>query len=156
MRNAQVGEIDALSCLFFKSRKTALSLFFAVFAVTGIHGNAVGATGLPLSGNCRILDRSSLAAVVNLAWDQSRAVVARRGMEVPARLIGLREHSGGFKLSLLFDDPILGPSETVVFSMDLGGGVRYRIGSVSYHILTDGTRVLSSIWNFEEAHCEVR
>ncbi len=77
-------------------------------------------------------------------------------MEEPARLVGLREHSGGFKFSLFYQDPITGPSEVVVFSMDLGQGVKYRIGSVSYNDLDDGTRVLSSMSNFEDAACEVR
>lgn len=120
-----------------------------------MQGNSSSAGNLPRTGNCNILNSSSLASVLSLAWDHERAVVARRGMEETARLVGLREHSDGFKLSLFYEDPITGPSEVVVFSLDLGQGLEYRVGSVSFDILDDGTRVVGSMSSFEAANCEV-
>ncbi len=140
----------------FTSSVSSRSLILAFVAALGMHGNAVTAADLPLSGNCAILDDDYLPRVVSLSWDHERAIVARLGMEEPARPVGLREHSGGFKLSLFYQDPINGPSEAVVFSMDLGEGVKYRIGSVNYHVLADGTRLLSSMWSFKDATCEVK
>lgn len=132
------------------------SLIFACVVSLGIQGNAAEAENLPQAGNCTILDSRSLASVLSLAWDQEGAVVSRRSMEEPARPVGLREHSGGFKLSLFYQDPITGPSEVVVFSMDLGQGMEYRIGTVSYNVIDNGTRVLSSMSRFEDAACDVR
>jgi hypothetical protein len=132
-----------------------MSRFLALMLTLVLAGNAVAAAELPLTGNCTLLNNDSFASVSSLAWDRERAIVARRGMEEAARPVGLREHSGGFKLSLFYHDPITGPSEVVVFSMDLGGGVEYRIGSVSYNVLADGTRLLSSMSAFEEASCEL-
>ena len=77
-------------------------------------------------------------------------------MEEPARPVGLRDHCGCFKLSLFYQNLITEPSEAVVLTMDLGEGVKYRVGSVSYNVLADGTHFLSSISNFEEATCEVQ
>jgi hypothetical protein len=122
----------------------------------GLQGTAVAAAELATTGNCTVFIDDSFVSVSSLAWNRERAIVARRGMEETARPVGLREHSGGFKLSLFYHDPITGPSEVVLFSLDLGEGVRYRIGSVSYDVLADGTSLLSSMSPFEDASCEIK
>jgi hypothetical protein len=155
MDNSEIRIMNNCKTHILKSSASSRSLLLAFVAAFGMHGTAVTAADLPLTGNCTILDSDSLASVLSIAWDHERAIVARRDMEEPARPVGLREHSGGFKLSLFYQDPITGPSEVVVFSMDLGEGVKYRVGSVSYNVLADGTRLLSSMSNFEAATCEV-
>lgn len=128
----------------------------ALFIVLGGSSNAVAASDLPQTGICSLLDDSELLSVSSIAWHNETAVVARNGMEEQAWPSGLRHHGEGFKLSLFYQDPITGPAEVVVFSLDIGKGTEYRIGTVSYDTLADETRVLSTISGFTAATCFIK
>jgi len=114
---------------------------------------AQAGTDLPLAGHCHIIEDTTIAMVRGLAWTRDRGTVFRVDREFPARPVGLRAFGDGFKLSLLYDDPITGPSEAIVYSMNIGSGPEYMIGWVSHHILPDGTRLVGGIQAFQEAVC---
>ena len=115
------------------------------------------AQDLPIAGSCD--QTQTIAGTVfshtRVEWRDSEATVTVSGDSAKGRIIGLRAHDDGFKLSVAYTDAILGPTELVLFSLPDSAPTRYRMGRVSYAELPDGTRAVSSIRGFEDATCAV-
>ncbi len=119
--------------------------------------SALFADGLPSEGSCehRYVLGGGFTLTTHLSWQGKAARLRSFDREYVGEVVGLRDHDGGFKLSVRYVDDISGPSEMVVFSLDNEGTASYRIGIVTYDMLSDGTRVVSSITPFSDATCEI-
>lgn len=125
-----------------------------VFLITPIFAQAAD---LPLGGTCHLSlgDSNGYELGKVLEWREGRAEIRERRDTYSGQVIGLRVHDVGFKFSVFYIDGILGETELVVFSLPDSGTVRYRMGSITYNRLDDGTRVIATIASFEDAICMV-
>ncbi|MGR3546001.1 MAG: hypothetical protein ACU0DX_02625 [Roseovarius sp.] len=130
-----------------KIRKIALLLLIAFPSV---------AASLPVAGTCK-LDQE--VAGINfgtaVTWKGSDATVATGGNKLSGNVVGLRDHSGGFKLSVRYEDPIMGLSEIIIFEMPSSEPPVHRMATVTYDMVENGERVVSSVNPFEDAVCAV-
>ncbi|MEB8387253.1 hypothetical protein OO012_08445 [Rhodobacteraceae bacterium KMM 6894] len=134
--------------------RTLLATAFASFLATPV---MVQAADLPRAGTCEhrqaITDDFELST--SLDWRGDEATLNARNEQNAGRVIGLRKHGEGFKFSVLYTDSIVGETEIVVFSLPDSDPVRYRMGSVTYQTLEDGTRIVKSIAGFDDVTCAV-
>ena len=117
---------------------------------------ALAQDSLPQSGQCQHEDAvlgGSLTTTI--AWAGERATLSSHTGTITGQVIGLRPHDTEFKLSILYDDPITGPSEMTIFGYEDDGTLRHRRAIIGYHILPDGTRVVSHVSGFEDINCSV-
>ena len=111
------------------------------------------AQDLPRSGSC--VQEAEFGLNPRLEWDGETASIVMYGSPVPARIVGLRPHDDGFKLSALFEDPVTGEAEMILFSLPERTPTAYYMGVVRYDRLEDGTRVVGSMTGFEPAACDL-
>ena len=111
------------------------------------------AQDLPRSGSCVQDAEFGLNPV--LEWRGEDGTVELYGTPVPARIVGLRPHDDGFKLSALFEDPVTGEAELILFSLPERTPTAYYMGVVRYARLESGTRVVASMTGFAPAACDL-
>ena len=115
------------------------------------------APDLPRAGACehRQAITDDFAFSTTLDWRDDEAVINVRSNKISGRVVGLRPHGQGFKFSVLYTDAIIGETEMVVFAVPETDPTRYRMGSVTYETLSDGTRVIKSTTAFDDITCAV-
>ena len=101
------------------------------------------------------METGSFGLSPSIEWSGEGATIELYGKPVPARIVGLRQHDEGFKLSAFFEDPVTGEAEMIVFSLPERDPVGYYLGVVRYEWLEDGTRVVGSMTGFEPAECDL-
>jgi len=128
---------------------TTLAATLGLWATQGIAQSA-----LPHTGTCRH-DYTVLSVTIStdIHWFGETATLGLRGDTIEGQVVGLRPHDEAFKLSILFEDPITGPSEMVIFELPGSDPVRYRRAIIGYDMLPDGQRVVSNVSGFEDITC---
>lgn len=129
---------------------------FAIAFLMAVMASGVFAEPLPSSGACsaRLSDIPGVPKT-SVTWRGDTASVEDVGKVSAGEVAGLRAHDDGFKLSVFYDDPIVGTSEMIVFSMRLADEWSYRLGVVSYDEGPDGARVIGYMSGFWDADCEL-
>ncbi|WP_343117258.1 hypothetical protein [Ostreiculturibacter nitratireducens] len=121
-----------------------------IFAIILIAPNSGLTAALPMAGSC---EPKEMAFIDSVSWQDSYATIANGGRSLQGTIIGKREHGESFKLSIMYEDPIMGQSETIVFGYTASSSISYRIGTVHYDLLEGGQRVVSSMSGFVDAIC---
>lgn len=111
---------------------------------------------VPQTGECLHQDPDfGFALQTEISWSGDTAKITQGDTPIEGRVVGLRPHDNAFKLSIMYDDPISGPSEMVIFQIPDDGPPRYRRAIIGYDDLPDGTRVASHVFGFEDITCSV-
>ena len=128
-------------------RKLTLALLIVAPAISS-------ASQLPIAGTCKYEDVSSgIDFGVTANWSGNQATISTSGQRLPGNVVGLREHDDRFKLSLRYEDPIMGRSEIVIFEMPRSNPPLHRLATVHYNRLNNGDFVVSSLTGFKDAVC---
>lgn len=128
-------------------------LFASVFASFFLLPFAAGADYLPRRGSCSLPE---LFGFSQIEWDPdgSAGVVLTSGIALQADMVGMREHSDGFKVSFQFLDPILDlQSEIVLMNMSSFSSPR---ASIVRFEEVEGVQILHSVFGFEDVECIYR
>lgn len=104
------------------------------------------------AGSC---EPKQMAFIDGVSWEGNEATIANSGEPLRGTVLGKREHGESFKLSVFYEDPIMGRSETTVFGIKATSSISYRIGTVHYDLLENGQQVVSSMSGFVDAVCVV-
>ena len=111
---------------------------------------AATASALPSSGVCEV---DLLSTSTKIEWRDYNAAVHRHERKMNGSVIGMREHEGSFKFSVIYDDDIFGESEIMIFHIPMKPE-KYRITMVSYEYVDD-IRVLKFTLDTKDANCIV-
>ena len=115
------------------------------------------AMALPRAGSCELTQDYGGDYVFRtlVEWNGPEATITTGSGTVQGKVHGMRAHDEGFKFSILYQDPIVGRSEMVIFQMSDSSATTYRLGIVHYTDLDNGEVAVSSIMGFEDAVCVV-
>ncbi|MFN3207787.1 MAG: hypothetical protein ACE369_02070 [Roseovarius sp.] len=133
-------------------RQVIPSLLLALTA-TGAHARS----DLPRTGDCVHRENAGGTILRTLIrWSgQDAEITTTYGETIPGQVVGLRPHDENFKLSILFDEPVSGPSEMTIFGVTMDGVTRHRRAIVAYETLQDGARVVNYVKGFDDIDCAV-
>ena len=127
----------------------------ALVVIAGFATPAMAQDRLPKAGTCeRNLEGTDFRAY-SVSWAGTVAQVNSYGTDYRATVSGLRPHDEGFKLSIMFEDDLLGMSEMVIFQLNDEDRVAYRMAIVTYETLPNGDRVIGSVNGFTEVPCTI-
>lgn len=76
---------------------------------------------------------------------------------VLGEVVGMRPYLTAFRLSVIYNDPISGPTEAAIFKhMDVStGSDKFRLATINYEDLEDGRRVVMGVLGYEDVSCTV-
>ena len=112
------------------------------------------AADLPGGGTCLFDGDPTFRA--QLSWQGQTGSVTVFYAESEARVIGLRPHGAGFKLSLFFDHPVVGEMEALLFSLPEEEPA-YRLGLIGYDRVEEGDmRVAALLTDIQPGACTLR
>ena len=110
---------------------------------------------LPGSGSCTLSINEPLQWELIVTWANETATIVDGGKFSAGRILGLRQHDKGFKLSVAYNDKIMGDTEVVIFSYGDPNFPSYRMAIITYDNLEGGLRLISSVQGFKDARCHI-
>lgn len=119
--------------------------------------NAAQANGIPSSGFCKQADSESsvLFPFPSITWEENRATLIFDDETIDVKIYGMRPHGEHFKFSAFYTDETMGLSEVIFFGYESSGGLKFRMGIVTYDESSEGIQVVSAMSGFREATCTV-